>query len=198
MDYLLCGLILFAYCLGSISSAVLICKLLNKPDPRTNGSNNPGATNVLRIAGKPYAAMVLLFDVLKGSIPVFVAAHFHYDWLWQSGVGFFAVLGHMFPIFMQFKGGKGVATGLGVLLVVSPKLTGLLFALFAIVILLTRMVSLGSILSAIAAPICFYILNDNAINFWFIGLAITITAKHHGNISRIIKGEENKLKFSRS
>ena len=193
MDYSIFALIFFAYCLGSISSAVFICKLFVKPDPRTHGSGNPGATNVLRIAGKPYAVMVLLFDILKGAIPVGIALGMGFSPQLQTAVGLFAILGHMFPIFMRFKGGKGVATALGFLCIFSPLLTAVLMGCFALVVATTRMVSLASITAALAAPGAYYFLNNGELNWSLLLMGLLITAKHHSNIARIVKGTENKI-----
>ena len=109
-------LVVLAYLLGSLSSAVVICRLFGLPDPRTEGSGNPGATNVLRLGGKKAAAMTLVADMLKGLLPTVIAQFAGLPLAWVAAIGVAAVVGHMFPIFFGFRGGKGVATGLGTLL----------------------------------------------------------------------------------
>lgn len=186
------GLLLGAYLLGSINSAVLICKITGKPDPRTGGSGNPGATNVLRIAGKPYAVFVLIFDILKGVIPVLTARYLEWDFQAMSLASLAAVLGHMFPIFLRFQGGKGVATAAGAIVALSPLVAAICLGVFALTVALSRMVSLGSILGALSAPIAIYLI-DHRIEWAIIALALMITLKHHANIKRILKGQENRL-----
>lgn len=116
--------LLGAYLIGSLSSAVILCKIAGLPDPRTQGSGNPGATNVLRMGSKKLAALVLLIDVLKGVIPVLIGRMLGFDINILTLIAFFAFLGHLYPIFFQFKGGKGVATALGAFLALSPALAG--------------------------------------------------------------------------
>ncbi len=116
--------LLGAYLIGSLSSAVMLCKVSGLPDPRTQGSGNPGATNVLRMGSKKLAAMVLLIDVLKGVVPVLIGRMLDFDINILALIAFFAFLGHLYPVFFQFKGGKGVATALGAFLALSPALAG--------------------------------------------------------------------------
>ena len=116
--------LLGAYLIGSLSSAVMLCKVSGLPDPRTQGSGNPGATNVLRMGSKKLAALVLLIDVLKGVIPVLIGRMLGFDIDILALIAFFAFLGHLYPVFFQFKGGKGVATALGAFLALSPALAG--------------------------------------------------------------------------
>lgn len=187
-------IILFAYLMGSISSAIVVCKSMRLPDPRTKGSRNPGATNVLRIGGKLPAALTLLGDVLKGVLPVLLARYLDFP----SGVialtAFFAVLGHLFPIFFRFEGGKGVATFLGALIALSP-LTALFFcAVWLIVVFLCRYVALGSMTAAFFTPFFLVYVTDNyAYGDIAVLLASIIIIRHHGNIRNLIKGTEKKL-----
>ena len=134
---------LFAYLLGSISSAILICRLTGLPDPRQNGSHNPGATNVLRIGNRKSALAVLIFDILKGMIPVWAG---YYLGLTQFELGMVALgacLGHIFPIFFQFKGGKGVATAFGAIAPISWAVAGSMFGTWILVFLISGYSSLS-------------------------------------------------------
>jgi len=110
-----------AYLIGSLNSAIVLCKLAGLPDPRSQGSGNPGATNVLRFGGKKLAATVLIIDVLKGVFPVLIASFLGLETVWLTATAFAAFLGHLYPLFFQFKGGKGVATALGGFLALSLK-----------------------------------------------------------------------------
>ena len=136
-------MIIAAYLLGSISSAVLICRVTRLPDPRTVGSNNPGATNVLRIGGKAAAASVLLCDMLKGTIPVWLGYFLDIDPIILGVVAIAACLGHMYPIFFHFKGGKGVATALGAIAPIGLDLTGMIMGTWLLVAFLFRYSSLA-------------------------------------------------------
>lgn len=187
--------LIIAYLLGSLSSAIIICKLLNYPDPRTEGSLNPGATNVLRIAGKGIAALVLTGDVLKGLIAVSLALLFGIKGAQLGFIALAAVLGHMYPLFFQFKGGKGVATALGSLLGLSFLLTLLILAVWSAVVLTTRYVSLGAISSAIAAPFLTLLIGQS---YYFLPIAIIsllIIWRHYDNIMRLKAGTEGKTYF---
>ena len=113
-----------AYLIGSLNSAIVLCKLAGLPDPRSQGSGNPGATNVLRFGGKKLAATVLIFDVVKGILPVVIASLLVLDTVWLAATAFAAFLGHLYPLFFQFKGGKGVATAFGGFLALSLLLAG--------------------------------------------------------------------------
>lgn len=190
--------IIVAYCVGSICSAVIVCRLFGYPDPRTAGSNNPGATNVLRIAGKQCAITVLIADMLKGLLPVLLVNLLGGNTALLGFVALAAVLGHMFPIFFKFKGGKGVATALGAILGLYWLLGAMVIATWLIIARLTRYSSLASILSVTAAP--FYSLmilgNVNA----FIPLMIItlfVLYKHHENILRLMDKTESKINLNK-
>ena len=149
------GMILIAYLCGSISSAILVCRLCGLPDPRTSGSGNPGATNVLRIGGKGAAVAVLIFDVLKGMLPVWGAYELGVSPFWLGLIAIAACLGHIWPVFFGFKGGKGVATAFGAIAPIGWDLTGVMAGTWLLTVLLSGYSSLGAIVSALIAP--FYV-----------------------------------------
>lgn len=192
MNATACLLIFAAYLLGSISSAVIFCRLAGLPDPRENGSQNPGATNVLRVGGKLSALGVLLADLLKGMLPVALGFHLA---LPASLIGFIALaacLGHIFPIFFRFRGGKGVATAFGAILAISPVVTGISLLTWLAVFLLFGYSSLAAVVTALTAA--FYI--------WWVQPAFTFPValvcclliyRHHDNIQRLWRGQEDKL-----
>lgn len=139
---------LFAYLLGSLSSAIIVCKLARLPDPRTQGSGNPGASNVLRIGGKRLAGIVLLGDLLKGWIPVILAKFFGLPFACLAWIAFFAFIGHLFPIFFGFRGGKGVATALGGLLALAWPIGLIGLLSWCVILLLFRYISVASMISS--------------------------------------------------
>ena len=200
-DFLITGFIA-SYLLGSISSAIIICKIMGLPDPRTQGSKNPGATNVLRIGGKKIAAFVLLFDGLKGALPV-ILAHYYFDvHVFELTIILFcAFLGHVFPIFYGFKGGKGVATYLGGLIGLNF-FVGLTFSIiWLIVAKVMKVSSIAALTATLLSPIYFYfimyfyffesrVLKATLIIF-LINLFIYFT--HRANIMRIMNGEEGVI-----
>ena len=186
------GMIIFAYLCGSISSAILVCKLAGLPDPRTHGSGNPGATNVLRLGGKTAAASVLVFDVLKGMVPVWLAYLMHVTPLYLGLTAIAACLGHIYPVFFHFRGGKGVATAFGAIAPIGWDLTGLVTGTWLLTVLLSGYSSLGAIVSALIAP--FYV-------WWFKPqftfpvsmLSCLILLRHHDNIQRLWRRQETKI-----
>ncbi|MDR9827149.1 glycerol-3-phosphate 1-O-acyltransferase PlsY [Vibrio sp. FNV 38] len=186
------SMIIFAYLLGSISSAVLICRLLGLPDPRTKGSNNPGATNVLRLGGKKAALSVLLCDMLKGTIPVWSSYFLQIDSLMLGLVAIAACLGHMYPIFFHFKGGKGVATALGALAPIGLDLTGLVILTWLVIALLFRYSSLAAIVTVLLAP-CYTWLIKPQYTLPVAMLCCLIVLRHHQNIRRLFEGTEPKV-----
>jgi len=185
-------LIIAAYLLGSISSAILICKLLGLPDPRSTGSHNPGATNVLRLSNKATAATVLFFDVLKGVIPVWLAFFLKIEPIYLGFIGVASCLGHMYPLFFGFKGGKAVATALGVFLPIGLSLGALLVGTWLIVAKITRYSSLAAIITVSLAPFYIYFIKP-LYTYEAIMLAVLIVFRHKDNIVRLIKGTEPKL-----
>ena len=185
-----------AYLLGSICSAVIVCRLFDLPDPRTEGSQNPGATNVLRIAGKQYAIMVLLADMLKGLLPLLLAKALDANVITLGFTCLAAVLGHIYPIYFRFKGGKGVATALGALLGLHFMLGIAVIATWLLVANITRYSSLASLVSITLAP--FYSLYALASPNAFIPLIIigfAIIYQHKDNITRLLDKKETKITF---
>ena len=187
-------LILFAYLIGSISSAILVCKVMGLPDPRTEGSNNPGATNVLRLGGKKAAAITLLGDSLKGFIPVLVANLMQVEPLILAGVALAAFLGHCYPIFFGFKGGKGVATALGCQFGLGWQIGGAVALIWLFMAKVVKISSLSALVSMALAPL---------IVWWFwpapelvimqVIMSIILFWRHRSNIQRLISGEEERL-----
>ena len=188
------GMILSAYLAGSISSAVLVCRLRGLPDPRTQGSKNPGATNVLRIGGASSAALVLFFDMLKGALPAYVAFRLGLDSVSLGLIAIAACLGHIFPIFFHFKGGKGVATAFGAMAPIGPELALILIASWVIIVLLCRYSSLAAIITAFLAPVYTWYIDDRFV-IPVAMLSSLIIIRHKDNIHRLLKGQESK--FSR-
>jgi glycerol-3-phosphate acyltransferase PlsY len=186
------GMIIFAYLCGSISSAILVCRVAGLPDPRTQGSGNPGATNVLRIGGRAAAASVLIFDVLKGMLPVWLAYRLDVSPVYLGITAIAACLGHIYPVFFRFQGGKGVATAFGAIAPIGFDLTGLMAGTWLLTVLLSGYSSLGAIVSALIAP--FYV-------WWFkpqftfpvAMLSCLILLRHHDNIQRLWRGQESKI-----
>ncbi|WP_068544688.1 glycerol-3-phosphate 1-O-acyltransferase PlsY [Thalassotalea crassostreae] len=181
-----------AYFFGSISSAILICKLRGLPDPRTQGSKNPGATNVLRMSDRPTAAAVLVFDMLKGAIPVYGAFKLGVEPLHLGFIAIAACLGHMHPIFFGFKGGKAVATAFGALAPISWGFAFALIATWIIVAKVTKYSSLAAIVTVSLAPVYTWLLKPLYTNSVTM-LSLLILFKHRSNIKRLVKGTEDKL-----
>ena len=188
-------LLIAAYLIGSVSSAILICKALDLPDPRTQGSNNPGATNVRRIAGNKIAAVVLLGDSLKGFLPVLLATMLDLSLLEISLIGLGAFLGHIHPVFFNFKGGKGVATYIGVLLACSVP-TGIAFiSIWLFVAKVLKISSLSALVATIISPACYYFFVGDAHSSAVITLiSMLIFYTHRSNIKRLINHEEDGIK----
>ena len=203
---------LLAYLLGSVNLSIILSKLMGKGDIREQGSGNAGTTNTLRVLGKLPAVAVLIWDVLKGVLAVLIA-----KWIITLGdaqipenglfigrdyamslAAIFSILGHNFPIYFGFRGGKGIATSLGVLIAVEWQIA-MACTIFAVVlILLTRMVSVGSIAVAILYPILVFCVGNQFANRWvYLALALIMAAsvliRHRSNMKRIMNGTENKL-----
>jgi glycerol-3-phosphate acyltransferase PlsY len=182
-----------AYLIGSLSSAIILCKLAGLPDPRSEGSGNPGATNVLRIAGKKLAATVLILDVVKGIIPVAIATLLGFSTTWIAATAFAAFLGHLYPVFFQFKGGKGVATALGGFLALSLPLAGAILLSWLVVFVISRVSSLSAIIAAALGPVYSLWLIDSVNARWIIlVMAMMLLYRHRSNIQRLLSGEEGK------
>lgn len=187
-----------AYLLGSISSAVLIARLLGMPDPRTVGSGNPGATNILRQGGKWAAGATLLGDLLKGLIPVVLARTLTTDDLILCLVGAGAFLGHLYPVFFGFKGGKGVATALGVYLGLNPWMGVALILTWLTTAGLFRYSSLAAVLTALLSPVyCWFLLPGWPYFAMSVFMAAMLIWRHRSNIRRLVGGEEDRIKLRR-
>lgn len=196
---------IIAYLIGSISFSVIFSKKIGGFDVREKGSKNAGSTNVLRTVGKKAAALTLICDVLKGVIAILIAYVISIIWketdaeILKYLAGFFVVLGHTFPVFFGFRGGKGVATSLGVLLTLNWKI-GLICLIFALIIMaFTKIVSIGSILAAVLYPILTVFMSGTKFLCVIISLLIAglVVFNHRENIKRLKNGTENKLSFKK-
>ena len=197
------GAVLAAYLVGSLSFAVIVSQLMGLNDPRSYGSKNPGATNVLRSGSKKAAILTLLLDAVKGWLPVALILTFGQPYGLGTGVaavaGLAAFLGHLYPVFFGFKGGKGVATAVGVLVGVNGLLALATVGTFAIVVYFSRYVSLASMVAAVFAPV-FYLFGDG-VAWQAVGaevlclavMALLLVWRHRENINRLLAGTESKL-----
>lgn len=197
MSILVLAMIIFAYLLGSISSAVLICRACQLPDPRLQGSKNPGATNVLRVGGKWTAMAVLLCDILKGMIPVWLSYFFGIAPLMLGFIGVAACLGHIYPIFFHFKGGKGVATAVGTMAPIGFDLTGMVMATWLVTFLLSRYSSLAAVITSLLAPFYTWMIKPQY-TIPVAMLSCLIIFRHYSNIKRLIEGNEPKVKSKKA
>ena len=197
------ALIIVSYLIGSIPTALLISRRFFGIDIRDYGSGNMGATNTFRVLGSRYGTMVMVFDILKGMaavmlynfLPFYISNDLERTNL-MLGLGLAAVIGHVFPIFANFKGGKGVATLLGMVLAIQPVIAVSCIGIFVLVLFLTRYVSLSSILAAVALPICvLWIWNENELFYRIFALivAILVVVTHQKNIGRILRGVESRI-----
>ena len=191
------------YLIGSLSFAVIVSRMMGLDDPRTYGSQNPGATNVLRSGNKKAAVLTLLFDALKGYVPVLLVrlygADFGLGWGSLALVGLAAFLGHLFPVFFKFEGGKGVATALGVLLGVDALLGGATALTWLLIAFFFRYSSLAALVAAVFAPI-YYAMGGAVVWPWHAGMGWALMAmsallvwRHKLNITRLLAGQESKL-----
>lgn len=191
LDY---SLILAGYLFGSISSAIIVCKLMRLPDPRTQGSNNPGATNVLRFGGKKAAAIVLFGDMVKGVIPILVAKLLGADVLVLGAVGFAAFIGHLYPVFFGFRGGKGVATAFGVFATLSWQVGLALIGTWLLMAKVFKISSLAALTAAILAPLYIWWLTGE--QHW-VSMTIIMSAiliwRHRSNIQKLLSGKEDSI-----
>lgn len=197
-----------AYAVGSLSFAVLVSRWMGLRDPRTYGSQNPGATNVLRSGNKAAAILTLLLDALKGWLPVWVVGHWGARWGMGEGtlaaVGLAAFVGHLFPVFFRFQGGKGVATAAGVVLAFEPWLGAAVLATWLLIAVFFRYSSLAAIVAAVFAPL-YYWFGDGVV--WqvhaAVGLVIALMSllllwRHAANIQRLLVGQEGKIGSSKA
>ena len=187
-------ILFFSYLLGSIPNGLIFGKLIWKKDLRKIGSGNIGATNAWRNLGKKAGLLIFALDFLKGALSVLLAENFIGEPVLMILAGLFAILGHSFSLFLKFHGGKGVATGLGVIAMLMPKITAIVFLIWLAIVFVTRYVSLGSIVASICVPLL-AIFFDEPTEFILLGAlaAVFITVRHKENISRLSKGIENKV-----
>jgi glycerol-3-phosphate acyltransferase PlsY len=180
-----------AYLIGSISSAIIICRLMGLPDPRGQGSGNPGATNVMRIGGKKAAAITLLGDLLKGLIPVYCAGLLGLPVELLAITGLAAFMGHIYPVFFKFEGGKGVATSIGVLLGFSWLLGFAFIGTWLLIYKVGKISSLSALCASVLSPIyAWFIIGDINMVGASVVMMVFLLWRHKSNIQRLIKGEE--------
>jgi glycerol-3-phosphate acyltransferase PlsY len=183
-----------AYLIGSIPTGLLLGKAYGI-DVRREGSGNIGATNLYRTVGRKVGIITLIGDCLKGLLPVLLVKASSLPPEFAAWVGLAAFCGHVFPVFLKFKGGKGVATALGVFLALAPLAVAIAIALFAVLMFLWRYVSLGSISAAAAMPLAVYLLGESrTVTVVTLVIAAIVIIRHHENIKRLISGTENKFK----
>ena len=187
----LIGALVFGYFLGSIPFGLILTRLAGLGDVRSIGSGNIGATNVLRTGNKKLAAETLIFDMLKGTVAVLVASRYGPDA--AIGAGFGAFIGHLFPVWIGFKGGKGVATYLGVLIGLAWPGALVFAAVWIVTALLTRYSSLAALIASIVVPIALYSRGYPAIAVLFAIMTVIVIFKHKANITRLLNGTESKI-----
>ena len=188
------SLIIAAYLLGSISSAIVVCRLMGLPDPRTQGSNNPGATNVLRIGGKKAAAITLLGDSLKGFVPVALCHLLDRPELTFAVVGAAAFLGHLYPVFFGFRGGKGVATALGVQFGLSWTIGAAVAATWLFMAKVANISSLAALISMLLAPLYIWLLWPSpALLVMQVSITLLLIWRHRSNIRNLLQGSEGRI-----
>lgn len=195
---------IFSYLLGSLSFAIIVSRVMGLHDPRSYGSGNPGATNVLRSGNKQAAALTLLFDALKGWLPVFVLMQFGARWQLGAGAaaiaGMAAFIGHLFPVFFRFQGGKGVATAAGVLFGISPWLGLLVLLTWVLVAAITRYSSLAALIAAASTPTIYWFGSQQG--WWLLSgplfhacmiLSVLLIWRHKANIQRLLNRQESRI-----
>ena len=185
--------IIFAYLMGSLSSAIIVCQLMGLPDPRSQGSGNPGATNVLRFGGKKLAIIVLLGDALKGVIPVLLAKLLGLSPAALAYIALAAFLGHLFPVFFGFRGGKGVATALGVILVLSWPVAVFAILVWIMMAAIFRYSSLAALTAAVLAPVLAFFVSEIYMFYAITLISIILIVRHYDNIRRLWAGTEGKI-----
>src|SRR3989338_7844206 len=186
-------MLVFAYVLGSIPTGFLL-GLLSGVDVRQAGSGNVGATNVARVIGRRQGLLTLLADLAKGFIPSYLSVYLNFDLAVTSGVAFAAFLGHLYPVFLKFRGGKGVATALGVFLGLAPMATVALIFIFSCVAVASRIVSLASLVAALCAPLVFWFFAYPPALVWLsLPVGLWIIARHRENVRRLLSGTEPRF-----
>jgi glycerol-3-phosphate acyltransferase PlsY len=194
-DYLI---ILGGYMFGSISTAIIVCRLMGLPDPRTQGSKNPGATNVARLGGKKAAALTLLGDMLKGLIPVLIAQSLQMSPVILAATALAAFLGHLYPVFFGFQGGKGVATALGVIYGLYWPVGLLTTATWLAMAVVFRYSSLAALVAILVTPLWFlWLLPEPEIIAAMSVLTVLLFWRHRSNISNLVSGKEGKISFGK-
>ena len=187
-------LLLTSYLLGSLSTAVLVCRLLNYPDPREVGSGNPGTTNVLRLAGKKAAVLTFIGDTFKGVPPLLIGSIYDLNLVLLTTIGAASVLGHTLPVFYKFRGGKGVATFLGINIILNPLLAASYITIWLLAASVSRYSSVGAMVATVTCPLCawFMKLPPMIITLYF-ALSLLILIRHQKNLQNLIKGKEKKI-----
>lgn len=189
------ALLFVAYLLGSIPFGVVVGKLFYGVDVREHGSGNVGTTNVFRVLGKKAGAVVMVFDILKGYLPAAIAAALFTPWA-AIFIAAAPVVGHMYSIFLKGKGGKGIATGAGVVLALVPLAFAIIFTTWLVLIVVTRYVSVASLTAAVLVPVLTFLF-DEPLPYKIAGVLVAILVwwAHRGNIRRLLAGEENRVKL---
>jgi glycerol-3-phosphate acyltransferase PlsY len=194
MTTLQIALIVLAYLLGSLSTAIITCKLMGLPDPRTQGSKNPGATNVLRFGGKKAAAVTLFGDFLKGLLPVLIGLALKVDPQTLALIGLAAFLGHLYPIFFGFQGGKGVATAFGVILGLSWQVALAAIATWLVMAKVFKISSLSALTAAVLTPLyCWLLTPQQEFIILLAVVSVLLIWRHRSNIRNLISGSEGKI-----
>ena len=194
--------VVVAYLIGSVSFAVVVSWGFGLPDPHTYGSGNPGATNVLRTGRKAAAVLTLIGDAAKGAIALWLARRLAPDFdvgeITLAAVAFAAFLGHLFPVYFRFKGGKGVSTAAGILLALDLRIAGVVLLVWLLVVLGSRYSSLGAIMAALAAPVAtLYFLGWEPFAWVVMAMSALLLWRHRANIGRLINGSESRIRLSR-
>lgn len=185
---------LAGYLIGSLSFAVIVSRLFGLADPRSYGSGNPGATNVLRSGHKGAAILTLVFDALKAYVPVLVARRLGLDDLTVTLIGLGAFLGHLWPVFFRFEGGKGVATAAGALLAFDPAMGGLVLLAWLAVAAITRYSSLAALCASLAAPLIQWAFHGLQPQTWgVLVMSLLLIWRHEANIRKLLAGQESKI-----
>ncbi|MEE9266894.1 MAG: glycerol-3-phosphate 1-O-acyltransferase PlsY [Gammaproteobacteria bacterium] len=187
-------LVVLGYLCGSLASAVIVCRIMKLPDPRKQGSGNPGATNVLRLGGKKAAALTLAGDVIKGAVPVLLAHLLSDSPVVLASTAVAAIVGHMYPVFFQFKGGKGVATTLGAVAALVYPVALFMGAVWVLTAMATRYASLASLAAAVAAPLfALVFIQEPATILALVIIAALLVYRHRENIQRLRDGIESEI-----
>ncbi len=189
-------LVVLGYLCGSLAAAVIVCRVMNLPDPRKEGSGNPGATNVLRLGGKKAAALTLAADALKGAIPVLLAHLLGESPAVLAGTAVAVVVGHMYPVFFQFKGGRGVATAFGAVTALVYPVALFMGAVWVLMAMATRYASLASMAAVVVAPLfALVFIREPAFILALVIIAALLLYRHRDNIQRLREGTESEINF---